>query len=183
MTSRERRAFTLRDARGDDATQLASVYGHYVRTHTSTFELEPPDAAEMARRLESVQSAGLPWLVAERAGQVLGFCYIGSYRARPAYRHTGEDSVYIDPACTRQGVGHALLAACLERCPAAGVREVIAVIGDSANTASIELHRRLGFDSIGTLRNVGYKFDRWLDTVFMQWSAPGVDLARRERST
>ena len=164
--------YRLRAAVPRDAAALAALYGHHVLTHTATFELVPPTADEMATRLAAVRALGLPWQVAESDDGLLGYAFLGSYRARPAYRHTAEDSVYVAAGAAGRGIGRALLTDCLQRAPAAGVREVIAVIGDSANVASIELHRRLGFAPVGTLRNVGWKFERWLDTVLMQWTAP-----------
>jgi phosphinothricin acetyltransferase len=159
----------IRRARPADADRLAAIYGHHVLNGTATFETEPPPAVEMARRVDDVLSRGLPWSVAVSGdGRVVGFACAGPYRLRPAYRYTVEDSVYLDPAWTRMGIGRALLAGVIVACEVAGCRQMIAVIGDSANTASIALHRALGFVEAGAFRDVGWKFGRWLDTVLMQ---------------
>ena len=158
----------LRAVDGDDIGAVTHIYAHHVLHGTGTFELEPPDEAQMARRVTSVMSLGLPFLVAVEAGGVVGFAYAGQYRPRPAYRFTVEDSIYLDPAAAGRGLGVRLLNAVLDRCEALGIRQVVAVIGDSANTASIRTHERCGFGHVGTFRAVGWKFDRWLDTVLMQ---------------
>lgn len=160
--------FQLRTATAADCPGIARIYRHYVLTHTSTFETDPPHEAEMQTRWRALAGAGFPYLVACSGDAVLGFCYIGPYRARVAYRYTGENSVYLDPLCLRRGIGSALMRECLQLAAIAGLREVVAVIGDSTNTASIRLHETLGFQYTGNLRNVGYKFGRWLDTVIMQ---------------
>ena len=158
----------LRLAEDRDDPALARIYGHYVRHSTSTFELEAPDEFEMERRRLAIAAAGLPYLVAERKGEVVGFAYAGPYRARPAYRFTVESSIYLDPAMRGQGLGGLLLARLIEDCRRAGRRQMVAVVGDSANVASIRLHSRMGFREVGVLRSVGRKFDRWLDTVLLQ---------------
>jgi phosphinothricin acetyltransferase len=122
----------------------------------------------MARRFESLAAGGYPYLVAEQGGTVVGYAYAGPYRARPAYRWTVEDSVYVDTAAHRRGLGRALLARLIDESETRGLRQMIAVIGDSANVASVELHRALGFRLVGTFDNVGFKFGRWLDSVLMQ---------------
>ena len=167
--------FSLRIAEDRDDHSLARIYGYYVRHSTATFEIEAPDEFEMERRRMSIAEAGLPYLVAEREGAILGFAYAGPYRARPAYRFTVEISIYLDPAICGQGVGKILLTRLIEDCERAGKRQMVAVVGDSANTASIRLHTRLGFREVGVLRSVGRKFDRWLDTVLLQreLSQPG----------
>ena len=137
-------------------------------TGTASFELEPPDEAEMARRMQALLDGGFPYIVAEIDGALAGYAYAGPYRPRPAYRFSVEDSIYIDPDAQRSGVGRALLEHLIEECERRGFRQMIAVIGDSAQTPSIELHRALGFRMIGDVENVGYKFDRWLDSVLMQ---------------
>jgi L-amino acid N-acyltransferase YncA len=162
--------FEIREAGEADLPQITAIYAHYVRTHTATFEIDPPDEAEMRKRWSSIRAAGLPYLVAERDGRVLGYCYVTMYRPRPAYRRTVENSVYVAPDCAHRGVGRSLLEKVISACEQAGYREVIAVIGDSGNQASIGLHAKLGFVHVGTLRNVGFKFDRWLDSVIMQRS-------------
>ena len=159
-----------RAAQRDDVPALTALYRHYVLTHTSTFETEPPDEPEMAVRLQKIIDAGLPYLVAEQGSELLGYCYATPYRPRAAYRLTIENSVYVAPQRVGLGIGRTLLEMLLTQCLEGGYREVIAVIGDSANAPSIALHRATGFTHVGTLRNVGYKFDRWLDTVIMQKS-------------
>jgi phosphinothricin acetyltransferase len=140
-----------------------------VRHGTASFELEPPDETEMARRQRTLIDGGFPYLVAERGGALVGYAYAGLYRVRPAYRYTVEDSVYVAPEAHRQGVGRALLDALIARCTDAGFRQMIAVIGDSTlQAASINLHAAAGFRLIGTLDAVGYKHGRWLDSVYMQ---------------
>ena len=134
----------------------------------------------MMRRHRALVAAGFPYLVAQSAGELLGYAYAGAYRARPAYRWTVEDSVYVAPHAHRRGVGGALLRRLIEASETDGYRQMIAVIGDSANVASIELHRALGFDLVGTLANTGFKFGRWLDTVLMQRSL-GAGAARRRQ--
>ncbi|MBY0271147.1 MAG: GNAT family N-acetyltransferase [Burkholderiales bacterium] len=158
----------VRPARAGDMARVQAIYAHHVLHGTASFEEIPPDLAEMQRRRDSVLTAGLPYLVAEHDGVVIGYAYAGLYRPRTAYRHTAEDSVYIAPAAAGLGAGRALLARVIALSAAAGYRELVAIIGDSGNTASIGLHRALGFRDVGTLRNVGIKFGRWLDTVIMQ---------------
>jgi phosphinothricin acetyltransferase len=160
----------LRLAGPADVARITAIYAHYVRTHTATFELDPPDEAEMAARMRSIVEAGLPYWVAETMGAVAGYCYVGPYRPRPAYRFTVENSVYVAPEHVGRGLGTALLARTIADCVSLGLREIVAVIGDSANEASIRLHRSAGFVHVGTLRDVGFKFERWLDTVIMQRS-------------
>lgn len=163
----------VRPAETADMARVQMIYAHHVLHGTASFEEVPPDLAEMRRRRDAVLEAGLPYLVAERAGAVIGYAYAGRYRPRTAYRHTAEDSVYLDPAAAGQGAGRALLSAVIGRSAAAGYRELVAIIGDSGNSASIGLHRKLGFREVGTLRNVGLKFGRWLDTVIMQCTITG----------
>ena len=149
---------------------MRDIYAHAVTHGTGTFELEIPDAAEMARRRDDVLAKGLPWLVAECDGQVLGYAYASPFRPRPAYRFSVEDSIYLRPQAQGAGVGRALLAELVARCQAAGARQMLAVIGDSANAGSIGVHRALGFEPCGRLQSVGWKFGRWLDVVLMQRS-------------
>jgi L-amino acid N-acyltransferase YncA len=139
-----------------------------VRNGTATFELEPPDEAEMTRRMTALLDGNFPYLAADSGGAVAGYAYAGLYRTRPAYRFTVEDSIYVDPNVQRRGVGRALLTRLIVECEKRGFRQMIAVIGDSAQTASIEVHRAAGFRDAGNLQNVGFKFGRWLDTVLMQ---------------
>lgn len=168
----------VREANAADAAALAAIYGHHVVHGLGTFEEQPPPPDEMERRRSSVTAYGLPYLVAaERAdgGRVLGFAYAGPFRLRRAYRYTVEDSVYVAHDAVGQGIGRSLLAAVLERCAALGVRQVVALIGDSNNAASIGLHRALGFVHTGTLPSLGFKNDRWLDVVCMQRALKGGD--------
>lgn len=158
----------IRPATAGDMARVQAIYAHHVLTGTASFEEIPPDLVEMQRRRDAVLAAGLPYLVAERAGVIVGYAYAGRYRPRTAYRHTAEDSVYMDPAAAGLGAGRALLQAVIAQSAAAGYRELVAIIGDSGNLASIGLHRALGFREVGILRNVGLKFGRWLDTVIMQ---------------
>jgi len=159
---------TVRTATAADAAQIAAIYAHHVLQGTGTFEIEPPDAGEINRRRSVIEQHGLPYLVAVRNDRVLGYAYAARYRPRPAYRYTVEDSVYVDPAETGRGIGKLLLPALIQVCEEAGLRQMIAVIGDSGNSASIKLHERFGFRHTGVLHSVGFKFDRWLDTVLMQ---------------
>ena len=158
----------IRDASPADIPAITRIYAHSVTYGTASFELEPPNAAEMTRRMQTLLDGGYPYLVAEFDHAVMGYAYAGPYRPRRAYRFSVEDSIYIDPAVQRRGVGRALLSRLIEECERRGFRQMVAVIGDSAQTPSIELHRALGFRMIGSIENVGYKFERWLDTVLMQ---------------
>jgi L-amino acid N-acyltransferase YncA len=158
----------IRPAHSRDLAVITAIYDDAVRHGTASFELDPPDQAEMARRYETLRAGGYPYLVAELDGDVVGYAYAGPYRARPAYRWSVEDSIYVAPQAQRRGIGSALLARLLAEAEAGGFRQMLAVIGDSANTGSVELHRAAGFRLIGTFENVGFKFGRWLDTVLMQ---------------
>jgi L-amino acid N-acyltransferase YncA len=151
-----------------DLGAVRDIYALAVTNGTGTFELAAPDLAEMTRRRDDVLAKGLPWLVAEQGSQVLGYAYANHFRPRPAYRFSVEDSIYLRPEALGRGVGRVLLAELLGRCQAAGARQMLAVIGDSANLSSIGVHRTLGFETCGTLRSVGWKFGRWLDVVLMQ---------------
>ena len=158
----------LRPSTAADLPAITRIYGHAVQHGTGTFELDAPDEAEMARRREAVLGNGLPWLVAERGESVLGYAYANHFRPRRAYRFCLEDSIYLDPAAQGQGVGRILLAEMLSQCEARGARQVLAVIGDSANAGSIGVHRSCGFEPTGVFKSAGWKFDRWLDVVLMQ---------------
>ena len=151
-----------------DLPAITAIYAHAVVHGTATFELIPPDLAEMTRRFRALVDGGYPHLVATLDGEVAGYAYAGAYRPRPAYRFTVENSIYLDPAFHRRGVGSALLERLVAECEARGFRQMIAVIGDSANAGSIGVHTKGGFKMIGTHPNVGLKFGRWLDTVMMQ---------------
>jgi len=160
---------TIRDAGPGDLPAITAIYGHHVLHGTGTFEEEPPTEGEMAARVAKVQGQGCAWLVAEdEGGQVLGYGYFAPFRPRSAYRFTAEDSVYVRDDIRGQGVGKALVAELLARAEAMGIRQMIAVIGDSENVGSIGLHISLGFRQVGVLRAVGMKFGRWVDVVQMQ---------------
>jgi phosphinothricin acetyltransferase len=163
MSDAEIRAATL-----DDANAVAAIYAVHVALGTASFELSPPDAGEIRRRMSAGLADGYPWLCATLDGAVVGYAYAGPYRPRPAYRYTVEDSVYLAPLAQRRGIGAALLARLIDACTTRGDRQMIAVIGDSANAPSIALHERAGFVEAGRLRDVGHKFGRWLDIVLMQ---------------
>jgi phosphinothricin acetyltransferase len=159
---------SVRDACDADMGQVQAIYTHHVLHGLATFEEVPPSVEELMARRASVLGLGLPYLVAELAGDIVGYCYATRYRPRPAYRHTIEDSVYIADGLGGRGIGTALLGALLGRCEAGPWRQMIAIIGDSGNAGSIALHRRLGFQSVGTLPAVGWKLGRWVDSVVMQ---------------
>ena len=158
----------VRDAREEDMAQVQAIYAHHVLYGTASFEEEPPPLAEMVRRRGEVLAKGLPYLVAELDGHIAGYSYATPYRARSAYRFSIENSVYVDHVRHRSGVGRALLTELIGRCERGEWRQMIAVIGDSAQAPSIGLHAALGFRHVGTLQAVGLKFGRWLDTVLMQ---------------
>ena len=165
----------VRPATEHDADALAAIYGDAVLHGLGTFEEVPPTPAEMDGRRRAVQERGLPYLVAEEAGAVLGFAYAGPFRTRAAYRYTLEDSVYVAPQAKGKGVGRAVLTAVIEACEHLGVRQLMAVIGDSGNDGSIGLHTALGFERMGLGRSVGFKHGRWVDIVHMQKSLNGGD--------
>jgi phosphinothricin acetyltransferase len=158
----------IRAAEAADLPSITEIYDHAVRTGTATFELTPPDLSEMARRFDALCSAGFPYLVGSHDGRVIGYAYAGPYRPRPAYRFTVENSIYLAPAIHRRGIGARLLRRLIAESETRGYRQMIAVIGDSDNAASIGVHTKLGFEMVGTHRSVGFKFGRWLDTVMMQ---------------
>jgi phosphinothricin acetyltransferase len=158
----------IRSASLDDIAAIAAIYAHHVVHGTGTFEEEPPSVADMTERFEKVQARGWPWLVAERAGAVIGYAYAAQFRDRAAYRFAGEDSIYVHPDHLGAGVGRALLDALLVASAAAGFQRLFAVIGDSENVGSIRLHAHAGFTPAGQLDKAGYKFGRYLDVVFMQ---------------
>ena len=158
----------VRDATAADLPAIAAIYAHHVRTGLASFETEPPDLAEITARFEAVREKGFPYLACEIGGRLAGFAYATLYRVRPAYRFTLEDSIYVDPDLAGRGAGRALLAALVARCQAIGCRQLVAVIGDSGNAASIGLHSALGFRMAGTLVSIGFKHGRWVDSVLMQ---------------
>ena len=159
---------SVRGSTAADIPAIARIYAHHVQHGTATFEITPPTPEEMERRREAVVAEGLPFLVAEYQGVIAGYAYAGPYRPRPAYRFTIEDSIYIHPDHIRKGIGRLLLSSLIRQCELGPWRQMIAVIGDSANTASIRLHEELGFRHVGVFQAVGWKFERWLDTVLMQ---------------
>lgn len=158
----------IRPARPADIAAITRIYAHAVRHGTASFELNPPEETEMARRQDALIAGGFPYLVAEAGGDVLGYAYAGPYRARPGYRFTVEDSVYVAPHAQRRGLGRLLLDRLIVESEARGYRQMVAVIGDSAQQASVALHVAAGFRLVGTLEAVGFKFGRWLDSVLMQ---------------
>lgn len=157
----------VRDATEADMAQVQAIYTFYVTRTAASFEEQPPSVEEMIRRRATTLERGMPYLVAEDRGEVVGYTYAGPWRPRSAYRYTLEDSIYVAPFVQRRGVGRALLGGLIERCTELGYRRLIAVIGDSANQSSIALHRAMGFRQEGVLRGVGLKFGRWVDVVMM----------------
>lgn len=161
-------ALILRPSTPADLPAITAIYAEAVLHGTGTFELDPPDEAEMTRRRDDVLSKALPWLVADRDGQVLGYAYANTFRPRKAYRFCLENSIYLHPDARGQGLGRLLLTELIARCEAAGARQMLAVIGDADNAGSIGLHAALGFEHTGVLKASGWKFGRWLDVVLMQ---------------
>ena len=159
---------TVRASQEADITAITAIYAHHVLHGTGTFEIDPPGSTDMAVRRADVLGKGLPYLVAEQAGQVVGFAYCNWFKPRPAYRFSAEDSIYVADSARGQGVGRQLLHALACQAEAAGVRKLLAVIGDSANTGSIGLHRALGFTEVGVMRSVGWKHGAWRDIVLME---------------
>jgi len=158
----------IRSSQDGDVPRLTAIYAHHVEHGSGSFELSAPDEPEMARRRMAVLENQLPYLVAEVGGEVMGYAYANLFRPRPAYRFLVENSVYIDHAAQRLSLGRALMAELILRCEAQGARQMVAVIGDSANIGSIRLHQGLGFEQVGLIRSSGWKHQRWLDTVMMQ---------------
>jgi L-amino acid N-acyltransferase YncA len=159
---------TIRPARDTDLPAITAIYAHHVLHSTGTFETTPPTEIEMGARRADVLSKGLPYLVAEDAGRVIGFAYCQWFKPRPAYRYSAEDSIYMHPDAVGQGQGKQLLSELARQAQAAGIRKLIAVIGDSANAGSIGVHRALGFSDVGQIKSCGWKFGRWLDMVLME---------------
>lgn len=159
---------TIRPSRDEDVAAIAAIYAHHVLNGTGTFETDPPSPADMAARRADVLAKQLPYLVAERDGRILGFAYCNWFKPRPAYRFSAEDSIYLADTARGQGVGSQLLAALSQAAEAAGVRKLIAVIGDSANAGSVGVHRAQGFTHVGVLKDCGWKFGQWLDVVLME---------------
>ena len=166
----------IRPVRTEDLAAITAIYAASVLTGTASFELDPPDETEMRRRHDALIAGGHPYLVAEANGRILGYAYAGPYRARPAYRHTVEDSIYLHADAQRRGVGRLLLARLIDSATEAGFRQMVGVIGDSSHQASIRLHAAAGFRLVGVFENVGWKHGRWLDSVLMQRAlGPGSD--------
>jgi L-amino acid N-acyltransferase YncA len=161
---------SIRPSRESDLPQITAIYAHHVLHGTGTFETDPPTEADMAARRADVLSKGLPYLVAEEGVRVLGFAYCQWFKPRPAYRFSAEDSIYLQPDATGRGLGKALLAELARQAEAAGIRKLVAVIGDSANAGSVGVHRALGFTPAGSFKSCGWKFGRWLDIVLMEKS-------------
>lgn len=158
----------IRASRDSDIAGITAIYAHHVKTGTGTFEIDPPSETEMAARRADVLSKGLPYLVMERDGQVIGYAYCTWFKPRPAYRYSAEDSIYMAPGVQGQGLGRGLLAELIRHAETAGIRKLIAVIGDSANAGSVGVHRSAGFTPVGVVRSCGWKFERWLDIVMME---------------
>jgi len=158
----------IRPSRDEDVATIAAIYAHHVLNGLASFEEVPPEIEEIARRRGDIVARGLPYLVAEMDGKVLGYCYAGPFRPRVAYRYTLEDSIYIDPAAVGRGLGRVLLTAVLARSEELGYRQMVAVIGGRETVASIRLHAALGFTEVGVLTGAGFKFGRWVDSVLMQ---------------
>ncbi|MDR0182225.1 GNAT family N-acetyltransferase [Lysobacter arvi] len=169
-------ALHLRSAVAADLAPITALYAQEVRDHVATYEYDEPDQAEMTRRWQAVVAQGYPYLVAERGGRFAGYAYASSYRTREGYRWTVEDTVYVHPEFVGQGIGRALLQRLIDDCTALGLRQMVAVVGDVTNVASIALHERLGFRTVGVFQGLGRKHGRWLDTVQMQRPlGPGRD--------
>lgn len=172
---------TIRPSQPLDLPAITAIYRHHVLHGTGTFEIEPPSVADMSSRRQDVLDKQLPWLVAEAEdGSILGYAYANWFKPRPAYRFSAENSVYVTDAARGQGIGRLLLDALCTQCEATGVRKLIAVIGDSANHGSVGVHRAAGFSPVGTLRSVGWKFERWLDVVMMEKSLGAGDTTPAE---
>jgi len=158
----------IRPSLDQDIPQITAIYAHHVLHGTGTFETDPPSVADMTTRRADVLAKGLPYLVAEQDGQVVGFAYGNWFKPRPAYRYSVEDSIYLAPDLHRQGLGRALLAELLACFEAVGIRKVMAIIGDSANAGSVGVHRALGFTQVGVVESCGWKLGAWRDIVIMQ---------------
>jgi L-amino acid N-acyltransferase YncA len=158
----------IRPSRDEDIAAITAIYAHHVLNGTGTFEVDPPSVADMTSRRADVLAKGLPFIVAEEAGQVIGYAYCTWFKPRPAYRFSAENSIYLAPGVHGKGIGRALLAELAAQAERVGIRKLIAVIGDSSNAGSIGVHRSLGFEHVGILKSCGWKFDQWLDVVLME---------------
>lgn len=185
MTEHHSQAVSIRNSRPDDIAQITSIFAHEVRHGTASWSYQPPAADEMLAKFSSLQAQGYPFLSAVVDGEVAGYCHVSAYRPREGYRFLVENSIYIDQRFRGRGIARQLLLELIDRCTVLGFRQMIAVIGDSQNLPSIRLHASVGFERVGLLPNIGYKFDRWLDSVLMQQAlgdgpcspAPLLDLA------
>ena len=166
----------IRPSTDADLPAITAIYAHHVLTGTGTFEVDPPSLDDMQGRRADVLSKGLPWLVAVENSQVIGYAYCNWFKPRPAYRFSAEDSIYLSPEAAGKGIGRTLLAELLAQAQRAGVRKLIAVIGDSANAGSIAVHKAAGFQPVGVLKSCGWKFDQWLDVVLMDKALGEADL-------
>ena len=174
----------IRTSHDKDIPSITAIYAHHVLHGTGTFETEAPSVTDMRTRRTDILSKNLPYLVAEQNGEIVGFAYGNWFKPRPAYRYSVEDSIYLAPDLHHQGLGRALLAELLTRCEAAGIRKVMAIVGDSANAGSIGVHRALGFTPVGTIEACGWKFGAWRDIVIMQKTlGPGRTEPPREAPT
>ncbi|MGW7480370.1 N-acetyltransferase family protein [Nonomuraea muscovyensis] len=158
----------LRPVRDADLPGVAQIYAHYVETSVATFDETPPGVEEWRAKRAVIAGAGLPFLLVEDDGEVAGFAYAGPYRPKPAYRHTVEDTLYLAPGATGRGLGRVLLGEVIDRAARAGARQMVAVVADSGDPASLRLHTSFGFGEVGRLRSVGFKHGRWIDTVLLQ---------------
>ena len=166
----------IRPSTDTDLPAITAIYAHHVLTGTGTFEVDPPSLDDMQGRRADVLAKGLPWLVAVENSQVIGYAYCNWFKPRPAYRFSAEDSIYLSPEAAGKGIGSTLLAELLAQAQRAGVRKLIAVIGDSANAGSIAVHKAAGFQPVGVLKSCGWKFDQWLDVVLMDKALGEADL-------
>jgi L-amino acid N-acyltransferase YncA len=174
---------TIRPSRDQDLAAITGIYGHHVLNGTGTFETDAPSQAEMTARRADVLAKGLPYLVAEDGGKLLGYAYCQWFKPRPAYRFSAEDSIYLHPDAAGKGLGKLLLAELAKQAEAGGIRKLIAVIGDSANGSSVGVHRALGFTEVGVLKSCGWKFGKWLDIVIMEKPLGEADTTPPESAT
>jgi len=162
------KSFSIREATSGDMAEIAAIYQRYVLEGLASFEIEPPTTEDLDQRRRNLQAGGYPYCVAELDGRVAGYAYAGPYRPRVAYQYSVEDSIYVSPDTGRLGIGSALLRRLITQCTELGYRQMIAVIGDSANTGSVRLHEKAGFERVGFLPSIGFKLDQWVDSILMQ---------------